>query len=162
MTTKAKKKPPGSKATREKVLRCVLEGDSVPQIVQRLGLSKTQVRAYMDAPGFAEEVERLRANRREALMNRLEYAGQVAIASLVRQASAGTASNPKQGDRGAVMAADSILDRIGLHRTLATKTEAKTSSINTNVVVTDEDFAGRSEQELSFYAANGYWPEEAP
>lgn len=158
MTTKHKKGT--NKGMRERILRHVLEGDSEQAIIKATGLSRASVRGYTEAPDFKEEVERLRANRRDSLLNRLEYAGQVAIATLVRQASAGTPAGPRQGDKGAVMAADSILDRIGLHRTVASKVEAKTTNANTNTDVPHE-FADRTEDELRYYANNGHWPEEA-
>lgn len=146
-----------SRSNREKILRLALEGDTRPQIAKATGLSERAVREELEDPHFKQKLAELRENRLQALSARLEYSGQVAISSLVRNAMAGTTGMPREGDRAAVMAADSILDRIGLVRTTATKsTETK---VHMPVPPTDE-FAGRTVADLEFYAANGCFPED--
>jgi hypothetical protein len=59
-----------------------------------------------------------------------------------------------EAHRERLKAAEGVLDRIG-----ATQ---KGSLVRNEVKTVHDDFEGRSEADLEFYVANGYWPEDAP
>lgn len=158
------KKRPLADAKRYAIMDLLSQGTSYPKVAEKVGCSVASIRYLMEEQPFRDELERTITTRIDA--------GRRAIATLIPQAAAAYQEVllTKKGEvpPAALPAllgrktdvADAIFDRIGIVRSSTTKVEQTSRTLN--VDATPADFVGRSPQDLLFYGANGYWPEESP
>lgn len=136
-----------SPAKRRRIVELRLDALSYQAIADELGLSPTAVREALGRPDVKEAMTLAREQRMEGTRLALERSGVTAVRALLEGAT------QKHTSKVAVLAADSILDRIGIPR--KAMVEQKITSATSL-----DAFDGRSPEDCEFFAANGCWPEE--
>lgn len=143
----------------EIVLAEALKGRRGKQIAETTGLKLYQVYELQSSQKFKDRIATEREKRRAALMNEFEELSHKA-ATMHEQIFTATEVPPNR-DMLRLMslkleAANSILDRVGFGRETKVKQDVQQTTTITN------DFDGRSNEDLKYYAINGHFPEEAP
>jgi hypothetical protein len=134
---------------KHKIVELFVEGLSVREIATRLDKQYTYgtVKQIIAQPEFRKLLDSVLAARREAIGNRLEFMAAKALD--VHDEIMDDRTHRRRLD-----AAEGVLDRIG-----ATQ---KGSLVRQEVNHRNDDFSGRSKEDLEYYVKNGHFPEDAP
>jgi len=133
---------------REAMVSLAADGLSNRQIGERLQTAERTVYDVLRTEDARAEIREAREARVARAKARLEFLADAAIGAL------GQAIVGSHESKIRLAAADSILDRIGLTRSV------KTESVTRHASGGGDGFGSRSEEDLRFFVEFGRWPEE--